>query len=282
MSAGPGPKLGPKLGIVAGGGALPLRIAEACEASGREFLVVALEGQADAGWLTAVPHVWVRLGAAGRLRVLLRQAGVGAVVLAGSVRRPSLLALMPDALALRVLLRAGGLALGDDRLLTRIIAAFERHLGVPVVAPSDLLPGSLAPAGPLGGLAPLAEDAAGIVLGLARARAHGARDLGQACVVQQGELLGLEGRDGTDALIGRCGARRRPGRGPILVKAKKPQQDLRADPPAVGPQTVRRAAEAGFAGLALEAGSVLLIDRAELVAAADAAGLFVVGVAADR
>jgi DUF1009 family protein len=271
-----------KLGIVAGGGALPQRIAEACRAAGRPFLIVALEGQADGGWLAGMPHVWVRLGAASRLRALLREAAVGAVVLAGTVRRPSAAALLPDALALRVLLRAGGLSAGDNRLLTRIVEAFERDLGVPVVAPSDLLPGSLAPLGPLGRLTPSPEDSPGIALGLAVAEAHGARDLGQACVVQQGRVLGVEGRAGTDALIARCSALRQPGRGPILVKAKKPQQDLRADPPAIGPETVRRAADAGFAGLALQAGAVLLIDRAKLVAMADAAGLFVAGVAGTR
>lgn len=270
----------PKLGIIAGGGALPARIAESCRAAGRPFLVVAITDQADGGWLAALPHAWIRLGAAGRLRSLLREAEVRQVVFAGTVRRPSAAALLPDPLALRVLLRAGGLAAGDDGLMVRIIESFERDFGVPVVAPSDLLPDSLTPAGPIGRLAPRPEDAADIALGLAAARAHGARDLGQACVVQQGRVLGLEGRDGTDALIGRCGALRQPGRGPLLVKARKPQQDLRADPPAIGPETVRRAAAAGFAGLALQAGAVLLIDRPEIAATADRTGLFVAGVTA--
>jgi DUF1009 family protein len=267
-----------KLGIVAGGGALPLRIAEACRSAGRPFLIAALEGQAEHRAMSGLPHVWVRLGAAAHLRRLLREGGVGAVVLAGTVRRPSPLALRPDLLAVRVLLRAGGLAAGDNRLLVHVIRAFEHELGVPVLAPSDLLPDSLATPGPLGRLAPLPADAADIALGLAATAAHGRRDRGQACVVQQGRVLAREGRRGTDALIDRCAALRRPGRGPILVKAKKPQQDLRADPPAVGPETVRRAAAAGFAGLALQAGAVVLIDRDALVAAADAAGLFVAGV----
>ncbi|MFO1059599.1 MAG: UDP-2,3-diacylglucosamine diphosphatase LpxI [Dongiaceae bacterium] len=273
---------GARLGIIAGGGALPLRLAAACRASGRPFLVAALKGQAAPEAMAGLPHAWVRLGAAGGLCHLLREAGVGAVVLAGTVRRPSVLALFPDLLALRLLLRAGGLAVGDNRLMMHIVLALERELGVPVLAPSDLLPDCLAPTGPLGRLAPLAADAPDIALGLAAAAAHGARDVGQACVVQQGRVLALEDRRGTDALIERSRALRRPGRGPILVKTKKPQQDLRADPPAVGPETVRRAAAAGFAGLALGAGSVVLIDREALVAAADEAGLFVAGVAGAR
>ncbi len=112
------------------------------------------------------------------------------------------------------------------------------------------------------------------------ARALGALDVGQAVVVQQGMVLGVEAIEGTDALIARCGPLRRAGGGGVLVKLAKPGQERRADLPTVGPRTVTNAAASGLRGIAVEAGSTLMIDRAAVVAAADAAGLFVVGIAA--
>jgi UDP-2,3-diacylglucosamine hydrolase len=98
-------------------------------------------------------------------------------------------------------------------------------------------------------------------------------------VVQQGLVLGVETIEGTDALIVRSGELRRAGAGGVLVKIAKPGQERRADLPTIGPRTVRACAAAGLRGIAVEAGSTLLIDRAEIVATADRAGLFVVGIA---
>ena len=95
-----------------------------------------------------------------------------------------------------------------------------------------------------------------------------------------GEVLGLEGRDGTDALIASTAAQQSGGAGAILVKARKPQQQMRADPPVIGAGTVQRAAAAGFRGVAIEAGGVLVIDAPAVAAIADAAGMFVVGIEA--
>ncbi len=110
------------------------------------------------------------------------------------------------------------------------------------------------------------------------ARALGAEDVGQAAVVQQGIVLGVEAAEGTDRLLERCAGLRRAGPGGVLVKIAKPQQDRRADLPTIGPVTVRRADEAGLSGIAVEAAATLILERAATLAAADEAGLFVVGV----
>jgi hypothetical protein len=122
-----------------------------------------------------------------------------------------------------------------------------------------------------------AED--DIALGFRVVRALGALDIGQAAVVQQGLVLGLEAIEGTDALIARCAALRREGPGGVLVKAPKPGQERRADLPTIGRRTVEAAAAAGLRGIAVEAGASLVIDHAAVAVAADRAGLFVVGVA---
>ena len=111
------------------------------------------------------------------------------------------------------------------------------------------------------------------------AAALGSQDVGQAAVVQQGLVLGVEAVEGTDALLARCAGLARSGPGGVLVKVRKPTQDRRADLPTIGVTTVRNAAGAGLRGIAIEAGGALVIDKTAVVRAADEAGLFVVGIA---
>jgi DUF1009 family protein len=112
-------------------------------------------------------------------------------------------------------------------------------------------------------------------------RALGAVDVGQGCIVQQGIALAVEAIEGTDQMLARAAAVARPGPGGVLVKMAKPNQDRRADMPAIGPQTIANAAAAGLRGVAFEAGGTLLTDRAACIAAADAAGLFLYGIDPD-
>ncbi len=264
-----------KLGILAGAGELPLRVIEACRAVNRPVFVLALEGSCELPTVTGVEHAWIRLGAAGAGLRLLHAHGVEELLMAGGVHRPSLWALRPDWRALQFLARIGFRALadfGDDALFRAIIAEFERE-GFRVVGVDSILAKLLAPLGPLGAHRPDAEAEADIATGLALARAHGARDLGQAVIVNHGGVVGVERRDGTDALIRRCAGSRG-----VLVKMAKPGQDRRADLPAIGPGTVAAVAQAGLSGIAIEADATLVLDRDAAIAAADHAGIFVVGV----
>lgn len=268
-----------RLGLIAGSGDLPSRLLDACRARGREVFVVALEGQTNQALLGPdTPHAWARIGAAGRIVALLREAGVDELVMAGKVERPSLSALRPDWRAIKFLAARGGRLGGDDDLLSAIIHAIEAEEGIKVVSAASLLADLPAPHGPLGRHRPAAEDAADIALGLAAARRLGELDIGQAAVAQQGKVLAVEDVNGTDDLIARAGALQQSGRGAIMVKVSKPQQEARADPPVIGPDTIRRAAAAGFAGIAVDAGGTLVLDLAETVRLADAAGLFLVGI----
>jgi DUF1009 family protein len=277
-SASPRASTPPRLGIVAGGGALPGQVAAACQASGRPFFVLAIEGYADPALVVDRPHAWVRLGAAGGLGIdLLKEAGVEDVVLVGGVRRPSLAALRPDRRTALFLARIGRAAFGDDGLLGAVVRTLEDE-GFRVVGPDAILREILAVEGVYGAVAPDAAAWADIERGLAVARAIGALDIGQAAVVQQGLVLGVEAIEGTDALVARTAALRREGPGGVLVKVKKPGQETRVDLPVIGTQTVANAAAAGLRGIAVEAGAALVVDRAAVVAAADRAGLFVVGV----
>jgi hypothetical protein len=268
------------LGIIAGSGNLPGRIIDACRAAGREVFVLALEGEADPVRIAAVPHAWCRIAAAAKGLDLLRAHGVGDLVLVGGVRRPSFTALLPDWRAAKFFARVGYRALGDDGLLSAVVKELERE-GFRVVGADQLLADAALPEGPLGAVRPDGDAGADIALGLRLARAIGALDIGQAVVVQQGLVLGVEAIEGTDGLLRRVGALRRPGPGAVLVKTAKPHQERRVDRPTIGPQTVMLAAASGLRGIAAEAGATLVVDRAELIRLADDAGLFVVGVRAE-
>jgi DUF1009 family protein len=270
------------LGILAGGGLLPGAVAAAASGQGRAVFIIGLDGFADPTVLAPYPHALVRLGAAGQMRRLLDQHGCRDLVLVGAVRRPSMLHLRPDAEGVRILARIGRAAFqGDDGMLKAVIRVLAED-GYRVLAVQDVLTDSLVGAGVLTSRQPDAVALADIARGLAVAAALGRADVGQGCVVQQGLVLAVEAIEGTDAMLARAGALAREGPGGVLVKLCKPDQDRRADLPTIGPGTVAAARAAGLRGIAVSAGGALLVQGARTLAAADAAGLFVVGLSEDE
>lgn len=268
--------------IVAGGGRFPAEVAEAARATGRQVAVIALRGFADkdvAGKPTAVVDM---LDPAGLLTLL---AGIkpDCVVLAGAVTRPGPLALASVFSAFRNREELARIfAKGDDRLLRGAVELIE-DAGFRVVGAQEIAPGILAPEGRIGAVAPRPEHERDIATGAELLAVTGPFDIGQAVVVCGGRVLAVEGPEGTDAMLERVAGLQRSkrvrldGQRGVLVKRPKPGQDLRVDLPAIGPRTVERARAAGLAGIAVQAGGVVLVDRAELLRAADKAELFVVG-----
>jgi DUF1009 family protein len=284
---------GGTFGLVAGGGIMPLRIADAASKAGRRVFCILIQGHADPADFAAHAHQVVPLAQIGRMVALLKANGVGDMVLAGRVTRPSLAMMRFDADGLRFVARLGKRALfgGDDGLLSAVVGLL-REEGFNPMGAQEVLGALLVEPGPLGTVRPEAQSLADIVRGIAVTRALGAVDVGQGCVVQQGLVLGVEAIEGTDALLARCAGLRRDGTGGVLVKLVKPRQDLRVDLPSIGAETVRGAAAAGLAGLAIEAraagpaggglAGTLVVDRQETVAAADAAGLFLLAIRPDE
>jgi UDP-2,3-diacylglucosamine hydrolase len=268
-----------RLGIIAGAGGLPRRIVESCHASGRDVFILALQGAAEPATVAGVPHAWCRMGAAAKGLGLLRDNGVTDLVLAGSIRRPTLAAIRPDWRAAKFFAKVGYRLLGDDGLLSAVVKELEIE-GFRLVGAHELLDATAVPEGPVGRLRPDADADADIKRGIELARAIGVLDVGQAVVVQQGLVLGVEAIEGTDALLRRCAGLKREGVGGVLVKLAKPQQESRIDRPTIGARTVATAAEAGLRGIAVEAGATLMLDREAVIRTADEAGLFVVGVRA--
>jgi hypothetical protein len=265
-----------RLGIIAGGGGLPARLIAACRRDQRPFFVLGLKGQTDGGILRDTSHAWSRLGATSESIKILKSNDVDTLVMAGAIRRPSLAEMKPDLRTIQIFAKLGLRALGDDALLRTVAEEAEKE-GFTLIGVQEIEPGLLSPEGVIGKVAPTAEHRADIDFGIRVAKDLGRLDVGQACVVQQGIVLGVEAVEGTDALLERCRKLRRKGRGGVLVKSCKPQQDRRLDLPAIGLRTVRRAYEAGLEGIAIEAGAAVLLDRDEVAAAADKLGMFILG-----
>lgn len=270
------------LAIIAGRGPLPRLIAEAQARAGRPYRVVRLDG-VPLDWAEEHPVIEAVLERPGQLFAALRAAGCDTVTFAGGVRRPNLDPRRFDLTMVRLAPRLlAGLRSGDDSTLRLIAGIFEGE-GFAVRAPHDFLAELVVPEGVLTRTRPTPADEADAARAAAIVSALGAADTGQAAVVAQGICLGLESIQGTDALlafVARTAAPFRPDPGGargVLWKAPKPGQDWRLDLPAIGPATVEGARAAGLAGIAVQAGGVLLFGRAEAIAAADAAGLFLWG-----
>lgn len=273
---------GAPLAIVCGGGAFPPAVARAAEAAGRRVMMFPLRGFAGQD-IEAWPYVWLHLGQFGRLTTELRRHGCRDVVFIGTVLRPRIRDLRFDLAALRRLPRVFSMFRGgDNHLLSSIGQLFEEE-GFRLLGAHEVAPGILAPEGWLGGVSPRADDLADIAVGQRALEALSPFDIGQAAVVINGHVVAVEAAEGTDLMLERCAELRNvgrlktpPGRG-VLVKLPKRGQDRRFDLPSLGPRTVEGVAKAGLAGIAVEAGGAIVTDIADLVRAADAAGVFLVG-----
>lgn len=256
--------------VIAGQGALAPAVIAALDAP----LVYSLDGFAPEG-VDAQPFRLERL--VPFLDSLLDQ-DVSRVVFAGAIRRPRLDPDLFDARTAQLVPRIMmAMQSGDDGALRAVLDVFQEHglaiASVAEVAP-DLIPGE----GVLAGEPSAADrrDAERAALILA---AMGPLDIGQGAVVAQGQCLAIETLPGTAAMLdfAACHAALRPnpnGARGVFVKAPKPGQDMRIDLPTLGPDTVTQAAAAGLAGIAWQAGGVILLDRDQAIRSAESAGLF--------
>ncbi|MBV9508708.1 MAG: UDP-2,3-diacylglucosamine diphosphatase LpxI [Caulobacteraceae bacterium] len=275
-----------KLGLIAGGGGLPLEIARSCVAAERPFFIIRVKGFADAA-LAEFPGVEAGLAELGKAIKALKAEHCQTVCFAGQVNRPDFTALKPDLRGMAAVPGAIAAARrGDDGLLRFIMGEFERE-GFTVAGVDQVVQSLTLPLGQLGrhGLTEAAQ--LDVETAMRAARALGSLDIGQAAVSARGLVLAVEAAEGTAAMLARCAelppALRGTAKAPagVLAKAPKPFQDRRVDLPTIGAETVVAAHRAGLAGIVGEAGALLVVDRAAVIEMADALGLFVVGLRAE-
>lgn len=274
-----------KLGLIAGGGGLPLEIARGCSSAERPFFVVRVKGFADAA-LAAFPGIDAGLAELGKAIKALKAAQCEEICFAGQVDRPDFAALKPDLRGMAAIPGAIAAARrGDDELLRFILGEFERE-GFKVAGADQVVCGLTIPLGPLGARDLTEASRIDVETAMRAARALGSLDIGQAAVSARGLVLAVEAAEGTAAMLARCAelpqALRGTARAPIGVLAKAPKalQDRRVDLPTMGVDTLIAAHRAGLAGIVGEAGALLIIDRPAVIQMADELGLFVVGLPA--
>jgi DUF1009 family protein len=265
------------VGLIAGSGRFPLIFAQGARDSGFRVIAVAHRGEtAEEIERLADEVTWIRPGQLGRIIRIFRKARVRSAVMAGGIRKARMFSnFRPDTRALALLAR---LKRGDDDNLLRGVAAELKSEGIDVLESTlflePIIPSEL---GPLTQTEPTPAQWEDIRLGIPMVKALGRTGIGQTLVLKQGVVVAVEAIEGTDATIRRGGSI--AGGSIVVVKMSKPQQDLRFDVPAVGPSTVEALKEAGGGVLAVEQGRSILLDREEMLAGANAAGVAVVAVA---
>jgi DUF1009 family protein len=272
------------LAVICGGGSFPAAVADAVAARGRRPVMFAIKGWADPRVIGHYPHHWIAIGQAGRFFRLAKAENCRDVLFIGTVLRPPITALRLDWQTIRLMPRVIRFFRGgDDKLLSGVAGVAESG-GLRVVGLKDVAPELFVPEGVLGRQQPSSRDRNDIERALKLIATLGPFDVGQAVIVADSRVIAVEAAEGTDHMLERICELRRIGRvsSPagvgVLVKAPKPGQDRRFDLPSIGPRTIELVAKAGLAGLAVTAGSTMIAQAVEAVAAADRANVFVVGV----
>ena len=274
-----------KLGLIAGNGRFPFLLLDAARAHGAEVVVAAIKEETDPeinARAQADPGVrvhWLSLGELSRLIDTFHREGVTQAVMAGQVRHKQIFSsIRPDWRLAKLLLN---LRTRNTDMLLGAVAKVLADEGIELIPSTSFLEPLLAKPGVLTHRAPSEEEQKDIAYGRTVARAIATYDLGQTVVIAAQACVAVEAMEGTDATILRAGDLFRAlgdpastlSRSLTVVKAAKPNQDMRFDVPVIGVATIAAMVRAGATCLALEAGRTLLFDAAAIIAAADAAGI---------
>lgn len=267
-----------KLGLIAGRGDLPLKIIDAALAKKLQVFVLCIYGQTpqDISVPDGVFIHWVSIGEIGSALSFFHSSKVKRIVMAGHMTRPSLSEIKPDFKGAMWLAKIGMKALGDDGLL-RAIASLIEGEGFQIVSSQDIVESILVEERIYTKVVPDDIAKSDIERGIDVLKAMSPVDVGQAVVVQQGIVLGVEAIEGTDKLIERIGGLIRGGALPVLVKFSKVGQESRVDLPTVGLKTLINARNSGIRGIALEAHKTIMLDESAMIEFADKNDMFIIG-----
>ncbi len=268
-----------RLGLIAGNGRFPFLVLDAARRLGHEVVILAVKEEASpdleaiAAHPPAVAIHRVSLGQLGKAIDLLRRADVTHAVMAGQVKHVKLFAgILPDRALLSVLLRLK--AKNTDSIIAAI-AEVMRENGIELIDSTAFLKPLMARVGVMTKRAPTAEETEDFAFGYRMGDAIAGLDIGQTIVVKDRAVVAVEAMEGTDDVIARAG--RLAGPGTRVVKVAKPKQDMRFDVPVVGRRTIEAMLAAGASALTVDAGKTLFVDGDDIVRAADAAGIAIVG-----
>jgi DUF1009 family protein len=278
------------LGLIAGNGRFPFLLLNAARALGMRVVVAAIKEETSPEMNDRAAHEpedirvhWLSLGELSRLIEMFQSEGVKRAVMAGQVKHKQIFSsIRPDWRLAKLLLNLR--TRNTDMLLGAIAKVLEDE-GIELLSSTTFLEPMLAPTGVLTARVPDETERGDIEYGLRVARGVAGFDLGQTVVIAAGACIAVEAMEGTDATIARAGEIFRTleqeastlDRRLTVVKVAKPNQDMRFDVPVVGVPTIDTMRMAGATCLCVEAGRTLLFDREMMIAAANAAGITIIG-----
>jgi UDP-2,3-diacylglucosamine hydrolase len=262
-----------RLGIIAGGGKFPLMAATSARKLGFHVVAAAHQGDTDPSLADVVDKIeWVKLGQLGKIINVFKKEGVKKALMAGAISKTNMFGrTMPDLKGIALISRLA--ILHDDGILRAVAEEFAKD-GIEIVSSTEYLPELLSPKGCLTKKKPDKEQEEDIRIGWQIAKELGRLDVGQCIVIKKRTVLALEAIDGTNETIARGG--KIAGKGAVVVKVSKPDQDMRFDVPSVGLETIKVMADVHASVLAVEAGKTLLFDRDEMIESANKAGIAIV------
>lgn len=253
----------PVLGIIAGGGQLPLEVAKIYSRNGGRCVIAALEPENHFTLSDTYECKHFHIGQAGEIINYFHQEDVEDIILVGNVERPELKTIKVDFKGSKLLARImKNKIIGDDNAL-KTVCLFLEEQGFRVISPVDILQFTDYDSAFVAVNCPNARDERDIEAGVEILTAMGSLDVGQSVIVNEGYVLGIEAAEGTDNLIRRCELLRKPKKGGVLVKMSKHAQDMRLDVPTIGPDTIFYLAKHGFNGVAIERKKVIIVNPEE-------------------
>ena len=264
-----------RIGVIAGNGQFPGIFSKAARKRGLKVYAVAHVGETDPQLETLVESIrWVKIGQLKRLIAFFKENEVKDAVLAGAITKTKMFAgVRPDLRALKILATMDHTQ--DDGLLRAFAGELEKE-GITIHPSTFLVPELLAKKGCWTRRKPTKSEMADVNFGWHIVREIGRLDIGQTVVVRDGSVMAVEAIDGTDATITRGGKLGREKT--VVVKASKPNQDMRFDVPVVAVKTIETMRDVGASLLAVEAGKTVVFDMEEMVALADRSGISIVGI----
>lgn len=274
------------IGLIAGGGRLPMMVAEGLNRQGYQVHGLGLRNHYPAE-LPALCASWqeaavLRLGSWGRL---LSRRGVRHAIMVGRVDKAGMMfdpwrfvKNLPDWRTISAWYKH----LRHDRRshnMLRVVALELERQGVELLDSTSPIADQMASVGVMTRRPPTSDENGDVAFAFPLLNQLLRLDIGQAIAVKDRDVIAVEGIEGTDRMIERAGQLCRRG-GWTLCKGARAGHDRRSDVPTVGVQTLENLSRGGGTCLALAAGDVIMIDKPEMLAAADRLGICVVGVPA--
>lgn len=266
-----------KLAIIAGSGYLPRHVYDACRLKDIKCELVTLENETSLELFKNIKHSKYKIHKISQILKHCKETGASHITLAGKVKRANISRLLLDFKGAKLFAMIVKNGINDNAILKTILTFIEGE-GFKIIAPEKIATNIILHKGALSKAKPNKSAKEDIKHGLKVLKGIASYDVGQALIVQNGLVLGVEAAEGTDGLIKRCGEIKQEGEGPVLIKIVKPEQDKRVDLPCIGPDTIITSHKYGIRGIAAEAGNTLILDQVNTIKLADKYKIFVFGI----